>query len=78
MILHHPTEGINKMSVLRTYRCNLCGGSDEDQLMGIYWTSTKAFSGFIRKGTREVEHHLCYGCIKAAAKLECEIPRKQP
>lgn len=54
------------MTVRRTYLCNLCHGSDENMLVGIYWKSTQPFTEFVTKGTREVEHHLCYGCIRAA------------
>jgi hypothetical protein len=57
------------MTVRRTYECNLCHGSDESMLIGIYWASSKPFTEFVQKGTREVEHHLCYGCLRAAQNI---------
>ena len=57
------------MTITRTYYCDLCNDlhqwQDED-FIGIYWESNRKL---IEKPAREVEHHLCFNCIKQIIEL---------
>jgi hypothetical protein len=64
------------MTITRTYTCNLCRdryNEDASDFHGIYWTSVPTiehpFKGWIKKESREVEHHLCETCIKSIAEI---------
>lgn len=59
------------MTVTRSYRCDLCHGSDVNKLTGIYWTHSTALKreAFVAKPYREVEHHICDNCLDDAAHI---------
>lgn len=57
------------MTVVRTYRCDLCGDTHpHEQLVGLHWETWPA-KGWIRKPAREVEHHLCPTCTTSIQAL---------
>lgn len=64
------------MSVKRTYACDFCSESESpaNDLFGVHWETRGGTYVLVVRGTREVERHLCRGCIEAIKGLD--IPRK--
>ncbi len=57
------------MTTETTYKCDICGGHDTRQLVGIYFLTNKEFE--IRP-YHDTHHHICFNCIKIIKSIDLQ------